>query len=213
MAEPPTPLVVDINCFIRFLDWRPRPLVGAEFAGYQLVSTKELAGEATKSKNLLNKYPALTDPAMQQELKSGVIKLSAADLKAVKELAEDLRTMGQDLVTRHCADQKTPIRRISAMDAAAWATGMHVGGALATDEWPLAYAAGLIGDDDGRKVTVVTSIKLLQLLEQAGRLTAVERWNTMRQWRVEDERLPRDADNEYWTLFGEAPPNAQSKRK
>ena len=35
----------------------------------------------------------------------------------------------------------------------------------------------------------------------------------MRKWRVERELLHRDAESHYWQLFGEAPPDAQSKAK
>ncbi len=212
MPQDQTLLVVDTNCFIRLLDG-PRPLLGRVLGEHKLVTTSALLGEATKSKSLLEKYPALKDARICRELEAATLKFSTKDQALLRELTEDLREGGQALLTQHCADQKIALRRLSLTDAAAWAVAMHVGGALATDEWPLRHVAELLSDDAGNTVPLFSSIGLLHLLRQADQLTPDECWNMMRQWRIEDERLHREADQEYKQLFGVTAPNAQSKRK
>jgi hypothetical protein len=73
MALKPTPLVVDTNCFLRLLDWRPRPLVGQTVAGFRLVTTEKLVGEG-QSRDLQEKYPKLGGVGIQRELKSAALK-------------------------------------------------------------------------------------------------------------------------------------------
>lgn len=212
MTQVQTPLVVDNNCFFRLLDG-PRPLLGRVLGGFRLVTTAELLAEATKSKRLAEKYPALKDPATRKELDAACFKFTRRQLEKIRELAEELREGGQDQITQHCTSQKIDLRRLSYIDAEAWAVAQYVKGALATDEWPLRLAASLIGNDNGDTVPLFTSVGLLHLLQKDGHMTAEERWNIFRQWRVEDERLHRDADKEYLELFDEIPPNAQSLRK
>jgi hypothetical protein len=212
MAQVQTPLVVDNNCFFRLLDG-PRPLLGRVLGGFRLVTTTELLAEATKSKPLAEKYPALNDPAARKELDAACLKFAPKQLKVIRDSTEELRQGGQDLITQHCARQNIALRRLSYIDTAAWAVAQYMKGALATDEWPLRFAASAIGDDEGNTVPLFSSMGLLHLLEKDAQLAPEERWNIVRQWRIEDERLHRDADKEYWELFGEAPPNAQSKRK
>lgn len=178
--------------------------------GYQLVTTAALYDESALE-HLVEQFPLLGTPGIRKELDEGLLKFARKDRREIERSAEELRVQGQSLVTSHCSQQKIKFRRLSDVDASAWAVAMHVNGALATDEWPLRHAASLVGNDDGQTVPLFSSVSLLKLLEEDGLLQPEERWNTFRSWRVEGVSLHRDADEEYWKLFGEAPPNAQSK--
>lgn len=213
MALIPTPLVVDTNCFLRLLNWGPRPLVGQAVSGFRLVTTAKLVKEA-QSSELHEKYPRLADIQIQKELKSAALKFPAAVQVSLREDTEEFRVQANAVVERHCIQQEIKIRSLSSVDASLWATAVHMKGALATDEWPLTMAAELIPfDDDGNCIQVFSSVHLLQMLEAGGKLDANGRWNMMLQWRREDERLHRDADQHYEQLFGDKPPNAQSPAK
>jgi hypothetical protein len=213
MAEDKTSLVVDTNCFIRLLNG-PRPLIGAVLGEFRLVTIHELQQE-TMVRRLVKEYPDLGQPQIQHELALGTLSFKRADQKKLDELADDLRAAGQTYLNAHCNAQKIDVRTLSRVDAKAWAAAMQLQGALATDEWPLRFAAELIGADDegGGKVKLYSSVSLLALLEQHGRITALERWNLMREWRVTNERLHREADAEYTELFGEVPPTGQSPKR
>ncbi len=213
MAEDKTSLVVDTNCFIRLLNG-PRPLIGAVLGEFRLVTIHELQQE-TMVRRLVNEYPDLGQPQIQHELALGTLSFKRAEKKKLDELAGELRAAGQTYLNAHCNIQNIDVRTLSRVDATAWAAAMQLQGALATDEWPLRFAAGLIGADDegGGKVKLYSSVSLLALLEQHGRITAPERWNLMREWRVTNERLHRDADAEYTKFFGEMPPTGQSPKR
>lgn len=213
MAEDKTSLVVDTNCFIRLLNG-PRPLVGAVLGEFRLVTIQELKQETTVQR-LVKEYPDLGQPNIQHELTLGTLSYTRAGRAKLDELANELRAAGQTYLNAHCKAQSIDVRTLSRVDATAWAAAMQVQGALATDEWPLRFAAELIGaDDEGSgKVKLYSSVSLLALLEQHGRITAQERWNLMREWRVTNERLHRDADAEYKALFGETPPTGQSPKR
>jgi len=210
MAPKPTHLVVDTNCFLRLLDWGPRPLVGQTVASFRLVTTEKLVAEG-QSDDLQEKYPKLGDAGIQRELKAAALKFSPRDKKALREDTEDFRAQGNAIVELHCIAQRTSIRTLSFVDASLWATAVHMQGALATDEWALTLAAERIPyDDEGNCLQVFSSVHILHMLEAAGKLDPNERWNMMRQWRRENEKLHRDADKHYKSLFGEAPPTAKS---
>lgn len=213
MAADKTSLVVDTNCFIRLLNG-PRPLVGAVLGEFRLVTIQELKQEATVQR-LVKEYPDLGQPNIQHELTLGTLSYTRASRAKLDELADELRAAGQTYLNSHCRARGIDVRTLSRVDATAWAAAMQVQGALATDEWPLRFAAELIGADDegGGKVKLYSSVSLLALLEQHGRITAQERWNLMREWRVTNERLHRDADAEYTALFGERPPTGQSPKR
>lgn len=213
MAEDKTLLVVDTNCFIRLLNG-PRPLVGAVLGEFRLVTVHELQQETTV-RRLVKEYPDLGQPHIQHELMLGTLLYTRAGRVELDELANELRAAGQMYLDAHCKAKHIDVRTLSRVDATAWAAAMQVRGVLATDEWPLRFAAELIGADDegGGKVKLYSSISLLALLEQHGRITAQERWNLMREWRVTNERLHRDADAEYTALFGEMPPTGQSPKR
>lgn len=213
MATKPTPLVVDTNCFLRLLDWGPRPLVGQTVASFRLVTTEKLVAEGQYG-GLQEKYPKLADAGIQRELKAAALKFPPRDKKTLKEDTEEFRLQANALVEAHCIAQRTPIRSLSFVDASLWATAVHMQGALATDEWALTMAAERVPyDDDGNCIQVFSSVHILHMLETAGKLTPTERWNMMRQWRRDGEGLHRDADRQYKKLFGEEPPNDKSPEK
>lgn len=213
MVQKPTLLVVDTNCFLRLLDWGPRPLVGQTVANFRLVTTEKLVAEC-QSSDLHEKYPKLAELGIQRELKAATQKFPPREKQMLKEETEQFRQQANAIVEAHCNEQRTAVRTLSMVDASLWATTVHLNGALATDEWPLTMAAKLIPyDDDGNCIKVFSSVHILHLLEAAGKLNPNERWNMMRQWRREGEGLHRDADMHYRQLFGEPPPTAKSPEK
>lgn len=213
MVQTFTPIVVDTNCFLRLLDWEPRPFVGQVVGGYKLVTTEKLVVEAM-SQDLQERYPRLKHPLIQRELKAAALRYPPAVQKTLRADTDEFRLGANGVIATHCAAQKTRVRSLSDVDASLWATAVYAKGALATDEWPLTLAAETIPfDDDGNVLQVFSSVQLLHMLETAGKLDSAGRWNMMRQWRQEREYLHRDADEQYRQLFGEAPPTAQSPRR
>lgn len=178
------------------------------------MTTEPLFKEATTSARLQGLYPALADPATHKELADSAIKLKKREQKLLSEVAEEFRTTANAILKAHCEAQGITLRRLSQADATVWAYAQHTKSSIATDEWPLQLVCARIPfDDDGNYIQMMSSVHILHILEADGRLTPEQRWNTMRQWRVEDERLHRDADREYLHLFIEAPPTAQSPKR
>lgn len=214
MAQKPTPLVVDTNCFLRLLDWGPRPLVGQTVSTFRLVTTQRLVREG-QSPELQERYPKLANAGIQRELKAAAQKFPPRQQQLLKNEGDAFRLQANAVVKAHCLAEGTAVlRSLSAVDASLWATAVHLKGALATDEWPLTMAAECIPfDDEGNCIQVFSSVHILHMLETDGRLSAAERWNMMRQWRRDGEGLHRDADKQYKALFGETPPNAKSPAK
>lgn len=162
----------------------------------------------------MEKYSALADPGIRKELDAAKLKFSPNQQRDIDTEAAYFRREGNRIIEAHCRAQGTFTRTLSAVDASIWAVAARMKGSIATDEWPLGFAANVVeADDDGNTVKVLTSVHILHLLESAGELSQQQRWNTMRQWRMENELLHRDADAEYQQLFGEGPPNAQSRPK
>lgn len=211
MVPKPKPLVVDSNCFIRLLDWGPRPLVGQTIGGFRLVTTEKLVRES-QTPDLQEKYPKLGDPGIQRELKAAAQKFPPKQQKAIREETDEFHQQANRVVTVYCTQRKTEkMRGVSYVDASLWATAVHIEGAVATDEWPLALAAQQLPyNDDGDCIEVYTSVHLLHMLESEGKLQPAERWNMVRQWRRAGEMLHRDADKHYKQLFGEVAPTAKS---
>lgn len=177
---------------------------------FRLVTTEKLAAEC-QSEYLKEKYPTLADAGIQQELKSAALKFPAREKKALQEDTKDFLKQGNAILAAHCIRQSTSIRSMSLVDASLWATAVHLQGALATDEWPLTLATESSPyDEDGNCLQVLTSVHILHILEEAGKIDPKERWNMMRQWRRDGEQLHRDADKLYKKLFGEEPPTAKS---
>lgn len=185
--------------------------MGQTVSGYRLVTTEKLVGEG-QSEDLQDKYPKLAETGIQKELKAAALKFPPRQKKLLHDDTEDFRKQANVLVEAHCLAQKTEkMRKLSYVDASLWATAVHVGGSIASDEWPLAFAAQRLPyDDDGNCIEVVTSMHVLHMLETAGKLDPKGRWNMVRQWRRAGEGLHRDADKHYRELFGEKPPTKDS---
>lgn len=207
----PRIVVVDTNCYVRLLYSPLRPLLGKVVAGLKFMTTADLAAETMFQKGLGGRQSWLADPAIQADLAAAIVKLREPKKSRMLEEAHYFRRAGNTMLRTYCTAQNIHVRELSTVDAKAWATAVQINGILATDEWPLRKASNFIdADDQGNKLPLFHTLELLALLEGAGELTSLQRLDMMRNWRMSDEKLHRNADAEYRRLFGEEPPNAQA---
>lgn len=205
--QPPTLMVVDTNCFIRLLFSPLRPVLGSTFAGYKLMTLLELTVECGPGTSVTNRNPWLLDEAVQQELASNCLKLRKPKSTKVQELTRHFRTQGNHLLRKYCLDKNLDkVRELSTADAQALAAAQVLQGALATDEWPLAFVAERASDVE----QVFTSIDVLHLMESEGKIAGDQRVEVVSSWVKHGEKLPSNWEGRYRALFGEEPPNAQA---
>ncbi|MDE2400189.1 MAG: hypothetical protein KGL90_00800 [Burkholderiales bacterium] len=203
-------VVVDTNCLVRMYFSALRPMLGATFSGYILMTLQELADEL---KNLASndKHAWLSDQGIQAEVDGAVIKLTRQQEATIKDETPKVRRYGNAELQRY--KDKNNVARpltLSLADARALTAAIELGAALATDEWPLRLVAGYIqADDNGGYVELLSSVELLHLLEKAGAITKDERVKVYAHWRKSSEALLGDSDARYKALFGEAAPTAQ----
>jgi len=213
MSQPqkPIPIVVDTNCYVRLLFWPQRPLMGRVISTYQLLTTVELTKETVFSSGLHARHPWLAEPSILAELKAATLKFSARTQERIDKEATGFRKSGNSRLHALCGAEKIDTRILSMVDAQAWATAVRLKGILATDEWPLRYAAkGIDIDDDGNKLQVFSTLDVVHLLETGGQMQSCQRKDLMRAWRVAGENLHSEADRDYKQLFGDDPPHAQT---
>lgn len=204
-------VVVDTNCLVRMYFSALRPMLGAEFSGYVLMTLQELADELKKLASN-DKHAWLSDQGIQTEVDGAVIKLTRQQQSTIQNEAPGVRGHGNRMLQRH-KEQHNIARplTLSLADARALTAAIELGAALATDEWPLRLVAGYIqADDAGGYVELLSSVEVLHILEQAGALSRDERVNVYAQWRKSGEALLGDSDTRYKALFGEAAPTAQA---
>ena len=205
--QPPTILVVDTNCFIRLLFSPLRPVLGATFAGYKLLTLLELAVECGPGTSVTKRNPWLLDEAVQQELASNCLMLRKPKSTKVAEFTRYFRSQGNSLLRKHCLDKSLDkVRELSTADAKALAAAQVLQGALATDEWPLGFVAERASDVE----QVFTSVDVLHLMEGDGKIAGAQRVEVVSSWVQHGEKLPLNWRDRYRALFGEEPPNAQS---
>lgn len=211
MSQPQKLIVVDTNCYVRLLFWPQRPLMGRVVSDYKLVTTVELTNEAVFSSGLHTRHPWLAAPYVLAELRAATLKFSTVYQERIDKEATGFRQLGNSYLQGLCGVDKNKARVLSMVDAQAWATAVRLKGILATDEWPLRYAAKKIDiDDNENKLQVFSTLDVVRLLETDGQMQSCQRRDLMRAWRVAGENLHSEADPDYRRLFGEDPPHAQS---
>lgn len=208
---PPQIVVVDTNCYVRLLHSPVRPLLGQVVAEYKLMTTADLAAESLATSGLGGRQAWLAAPEIRAELAAATLRFR--EPKASRLLAEALgfRQSANALLRGECRARGIVARSVSMADARAWAAATLVEGVLATDEWPLRFAASRIDmDDAGNKLAVASTIDTMYLLERSGRLASAQRVEMMRSWKLSGEALHREADADYRRLFQADPPDAQA---
>lgn len=211
MSQPQKLIVVDTNCYVRLLFWPQRPLMGRVISDYKLVTTVELTNETVFSSGLNARHPWLAEPSILAELRAATLKFSTRNQERIDKEATGFRRSGNSCLLGLCEAEKIDTRILSMVDAQAWATAVRLKGILATDEWPLRYAAKKIDiDDAGNKLQIFSTLDVVHLLETGGQMQSCQRKELMRSWRVAGEKLHSDADRDYKQLFGEDPPHAQT---
>ncbi len=207
MPAKPILLVVDTNCFIRLLFSSVRPILGSVIAGHRLVSLNDLAKECSVESEVTRRHPWLLDSTIQEELSQNCLRLREPKSSAVRQWATRMREQGNRLLREEChRRQLKATRELSWTDVCALATAQVVGGALATDEWPLRWAAERVSDVEA----VFSSLGILHLMEIDKKIGRSERVATVSGWMLQGEHLPNSWRAEYLQLFGESPPPSRN---
>lgn len=205
-------VIVDTNCFVRLYFSELRPMLGVEVSGHTLMTIKELANETTGNTGLTVRLPWLANADVQADLNSAILQLAKDEDDQYDDDADYYRTAGDVYLERYCkAKSLSAIRQLSMADAKALAIALDRGYILATDEWPLREFSQVVEpDDEGSRITMMSSLQLLKLFLDDGKMGLDQVRTTVRGWIQNDERLLSGWTNDYRTLFGESPPDAQA---
>lgn len=209
-AEEPAPRIVliDTNCFLRIYQSPVLPLLGEVIVGHELLTLTILYNEFFNSQKLMREY-AFLDLIIQSEDKSKVLlKLIPAVEEHVRQIMRDHRRYVDEILEKYCASRGISTKRLSNCDLELLATAIEMEALIATDEWPLAFVVDdLMRDlDEGYRIGIMTSVDILYLLEQAGKLSREERILTVKSWMQNAENLHRDWRSFYRKLFNENAP-------
>lgn len=209
-AEEPVPRIVliDTNCFLRIYQSPVLPLLGEVIVGHELLTLTILYNEFFNSQKLMQEY-AFLDLIIQSEDKSKVLlKLIPAVEEHVRQIMRDHRRYVDEILEKYCASRGISTKRLSNCDLELLATAIEMEALIATDEWPLAFVVDdLMRDpDEGYRIGIMTSVDILYLLEQAGKLSREERILTVKSWMQNAENLHRDWRSFYRKLFNENAP-------
>lgn len=206
-AKKPTIVVVDTCCFIRLMFSPLRPLLGSAIGGYQLMTLANLAKECGPGTEVVERNPWLLAPDVQDELTKNCLKFREPKTSEVRKWAKTFLERGNSLLRTHCIAQKMDlIRELSRADVYALAAAQVLDVPLATDEWPLTWAAERVSDVE----VILTSVALLHIMEKSGKITREQRVNIAATWVKQDEKLPANWRNQYKELFQDEPPDGQA---
>jgi|TARA_B100001105_G_scaffold193316_1_gene157363 hypothetical protein len=207
MPAKPTIVVVDTNCFIRLLFSPLRPVLGATFGGYLLMTLADLVGECGPGTEVAERHPWLLEPDVQAELQKNCLKLREPKKTDMANLAKQFRSNGNSRLRKHCEAKKLKkIRELSRADVNALAAAQVLGGPLATDEWPLT----MVANEQSDVPLVLTSVAIVHLIEKDGKISREQRIEVVANWVKHGEKLPDDWRDQYKALFGEEPPDGQT---
>jgi hypothetical protein len=210
VAVAPSKLViVDTNCYVRLYLSPVRPILGASFGAYKLVTLTELKVESGPGSRIADLYPFLGAQDIQRELDDACLRIREPKKSRIAKLVAITMKQANIHLARHCKDTNLlVIREISGADARALVAADVLDAALATDEWPLTLAAKMLGYPG----EVFDTLDVLHLMEKAGGITVEQRRETVRTWGGYGEEVPRGWDRKYATLFGEPFPTGQAPR-
>ncbi|MFY3384712.1 hypothetical protein [Paracidovorax sp. MALMAid1276] len=206
-AKKPTIVVVDTNCFIRLMFSPLRPVLGSVVGGYQLMTLANLAKECGPGTEVVERNPWLLAPEVQEELTKNCLSFREPKTSDVRKWAKTFLERGNPLLRAHCiAKNLDNIRELSRADVTALAAAQVLGSPLATDEWPLTWAAERVSDVE----VLLTSVALIHLMEKDGKITREQRVDIVTTWVKHGEKLPANWRAQYRELFQDEPPDGQA---
>ena len=142
-------------------------------------------------------------------LQSAAIKLSTATKNQVKKRVSELKPIANNFLEDYCDKNNVEVfRQLSTCDTELLATAIATRATIATDEWPLRKVIEYLQDDDDKAYAVglMSSIEVICLLEQNGKITKTQRIETIQKWIDDGEKLLRGWRSRYAKLFGEPAP-------
>lgn len=211
MTKAKTPhrkVLLDTNCFLRIYQSPVLPLMQEVVQGYQLLTLEELGNELFESPRLTSDYPWVAKGRKAADIKSGYLRLKGVNSTRVKEEKKWVRSYARSTLENYCKKQGTKlVRELSAADITLLAAAITIKAVIATDEWPLRIVVESLledPDDDGDtyEISLMSSLDILALLEQEGKLTQDIRIQTVETWLRLKEELHRDWQKDYERLFG-----------
>lgn len=206
-TKKPTIVIVDTNCFIRLMFSPLRPVLGSAFGGYQLMTIANLAEECGPDTEVADRHPWLLASEVQRELANNCLNFREPKATQVRKWAKIFLDRGNRLLRDYCIENKLDkIRQLSRTDVNALAAAQVLDGPLATDEWPLTWAAERVSDVE----VILTSLDLIHFMERDEKITREQRIATVSVWVKNGENLPGNWRATYLELFQEEPPDGQS---
>lgn len=205
----PKLLLVDTNAFLKLYGSPVFPLLQQQIGAYQLLTLESLVKEFQDSTRLIGKYPTVAQNPKLANLQSAALKLSTVTKNQVAKRIKELKPIANNFLDDYCDTHAVLVfRQLSSCDAELLATAVVVRAAIATDEWPLRKVVEYLGEDEDEsyKIALMSSIELIALLEQNGKISRAQRIETVQKWVDDDENLLRGWQTQYADLFGEPAP-------
>lgn len=211
MAAAPKPklLIVDTNAFLRLYSSPVFPLLQQQFGDYQLLTLPSLIKEFKDSSRLVGQYPTVAKNPKWANLQSAAIQLSNVMKNQVSKRIKELKPIANNYLEDFCDTNNVVVfRQLSSCDAELLATAVVTRATIATDEWPLRKVVEyLLEDEDSTyAIALMSSIEVLALLEQNGKVSRDQRIETVQKWIDDGENLLRGWRSRYAELFGEQAP-------
>lgn len=179
------------------------PLMGVLVQGHQMFTISSLIEEFSANPRLLAAYPWVAKAPKVDDLRLGMLQLSAAENRKVDAKKKELRPY-VDMAVNNYRKRNIAISRLSNADLTLLATAVVLGAVIATDERALQLIVqDLMGDPDEYPVGVVCSLDVLAMFERANMLTKEQRTTTVDTWLRLGERLPMTWRADYLRNFNE----------
>lgn len=211
MAAAPKPklLIVDTNAFLRLYSSPVFPLLQQQLGDYQLLTLQSLIKEFQDSTRLVGQYPAVAKNPKLANLQSAALKLSNVSKNQISKRIKELRPIANNFLEDYCDTNNVVVfRQLSSCDVELLATAVVTRATIATDEWPLRKVVEYLLEDEDvtYSIALMSSIEVLALLEQNGKISKDQRIETVQKWIDDGENLLRGWRSRYAELFGEPAP-------
>lgn len=210
-GKSPRKILLDTNCYLRLYCSPVLPLMQQVVQGYQLLTLEELGKELFASNRLKKDYPWVATDPKASDLKAGYLHLRGVSSTRVRQEKSILRPYARTILADYCAKQRlAATKSLSEPDITLLASALAFDAVIATDEWPLRLVVKSLLNDadegDDYAIDLMSSLDILELLEQGGLLTREFRIQTVETWVRLNENLMRGWKADYERLFGEKAP-------
>ena len=202
-------VLFDTNCFIKLYQSPVQPFFGDIDNVYRLLTLGSLINEFFTSPRLKTEYAWLQSTVRNEDRTKIELHLTPAELESINEIMVEHRDYVDDVLDSYCQNHGVKVsRRLSENDLRLLATAIETKSYIATDEWALAVVVNdlMLEPEEGYEIGILTSIDIISVLEEAKKLTSVQRVDTVKSWLRSGEILRRDWSEQYRDHFNEVAP-------